>query len=146
MSAVENKAVVRDLYEQIWNAGILAMIAEVVSADRIDHDPGSPAAGEVAGRDELIDSVRGYRAAFPDLHFDFGPQIAEDDFVTTLWTARGTNTGPLEGMPPTGNSVEVTGIFVERLTNGQIVESWASYDRLGLMEQLGSQSEMPVAT
>jgi predicted ester cyclase len=137
MSSEENKALVLELYEQIWNAGNLALIAERVSLERIDHDPGGPAAGEVAGQQELIDSVQGYRTAFPDLHLEFGPQLAEDELVATRWTARGTNSGPLDDRPPTGRTVEVTGIFLERLASGKIVESWVEYDRLGLFRQLG---------
>ena len=137
MSSEENKALVLALYEQIWNAGNLALIAERVSLDRIDHDPGGPAAGEVAGQQELIDSVQDYRTAFPDLHFAFGPQVADDALVATRWTARGTHSGPFDEMPPTGKTVEVTGIFFERLAGGKIVESWVEYDRLGLFRQLG---------
>jgi predicted ester cyclase len=83
MSSGENKAFVLALYEQIWNFGNLALIAERVSPERIDHDPGGPAAGEVAGQQELIDSVQQYRTAFPDLHFEFGPHVAEDELVAT---------------------------------------------------------------
>jgi predicted ester cyclase len=143
MSSAENKAFVLALYEQIWNAGNLALIAERVSLERIDHDPGGPAAGEVAGQQELIDSVQQYRTAFPDLHFEFGPQVAEDELVATRWTARGTHSGPLDETPPTGKGVEVTGIFLERLAGGKIVESWVEYDRLGLRRQLGLIADEP---
>ena len=141
MSSEENKVLVLGLYEQIWNTGNLALITERVSLDRIDHDPGGPAAGEVAGQQELIDSVQGYRTAFPDLHLEFGPQVADDELVATRWTARGTNLGPLDEMPPTRKTVEVTGIFLERLASGKIVESWVEYDRLGLLRQLGRIAE-----
>jgi len=146
MSSEENKAFVLALYEQIWNAGNLALVAERVSLERIDHDPGGPETGEVAGQQELIDSVHGYRTAFPDLHFEFGPQVAEDELVATRWTARGTHSGPLDEMPPTGKTVEVTGIFIERLVGGKIVESWVEYDRLGLLRQLGVIANEPAAS
>jgi predicted ester cyclase len=145
MSSEENKAFVLGLYEQIWNAGNLALVAERVSLDRIDHDPGGPATGEVAGQQELIDSVQGYRTAFPDLHFEFGPQVADDELVATRWTASGTHSGPLEEMPPTGRTVRVTGIFLERLSGGKIVESWVEYDRLNLLRQLGVIADEPAA-
>ena len=141
MSSEENKALVLALYEQIWNAGNLALITERVSLERIDHDPGGPAAGEVAGQQELIDSVESYRTAFPDLHFEFGPQVADDELVATRWTARGTNLGSLDERPPTGKAIEVTGMFLERLVSRKIVESWVEYDQLGLLRQLGRITE-----
>jgi predicted ester cyclase len=145
MSSEENKALVLALYEQMWNAGNLALIAERVSLERIDHDPGGPAAGEVAGQQELIDSVQGYRTAIPDLHLEFGPQVADDELVATRWTARGTNSGPGDETPPTGKAVEVTGMFIERLAGGKIVESWVEYDRLGMLRQLGLIAVEPAA-
>jgi predicted ester cyclase len=145
MSSDENKAFVLALYEEIWNSGNLALITERVSTERIDHDPGGPATGEVAGQQELIDSVRGYRTAFPDLHFEFGPQVADDELVATRWTARGTHSGPLDEMPPTGKTAVVTGMFLERLAGGKIVESWVEYDRLGLLRQLGVIADEPAA-
>ena len=50
------------------------------------------------------------------LLFDFGPQIADEEFVATLWTAHGTHLGPFDDIPPTGKTVVVTGIFVDRLS------------------------------
>ena len=143
MSSAENKAFVLALYEVVWNRGDLALIAERWSPERIYHDPGGPAAGEVAGQEELIDSVQGYRTAFPDLHFEFGPQMADGELVETRWTARGTNSGPFDEAPPTGKTVHVTGIFLERLASGKIVESWVEYDRLGLFRQLGWIGDEP---
>ena len=53
--------------------------------------------------------------AFPDLTFEIiskahtGPES-----VAAQWLMRGTNTGSLQGLPPTGRSVEVPGAdFIE---------------------------------
>ena len=40
------------------------------------------------------------------------------------------------GLEPTGNKVETTGIFFDRLEDGRIVETWANYDLHGLLQQL----------
>ena len=42
------------------------------------------------------------------------------------------------GLAPTGQRVEVTGINIDRITNGRFVERWYERDRLGLMGQLGA--------
>jgi predicted ester cyclase len=41
------------------------------------------------------------------------------------------------GMPPTGKSISITGIGVDRIVGGQIAESWANWDAMGMMSQLG---------
>ena len=61
-----------------------------------------------------------YRGAFPDLHFTIEAQVAEGDRVVTRWTAGGTNTGSLGGMPPTGKAVVVSGISIERIAGGKV--------------------------
>jgi predicted ester cyclase len=63
--------------------------------------------------------------------------IAEGDKVVVRQTFRGTHTGGLMGIPPTGKRVAVPGIFITRIVNGKAVEQWANYDNLGLMQQLG---------
>ena len=41
------------------------------------------------------------------------------------------------GMPPTNKSCTVSGMTINRFENGKIVEGWASYDTLGMLQQLG---------
>ena len=68
-------------------------------------------------------------------------QIAEGDLVVTRWTAMGTNDGELMGMSPTGKSVKIEGIGVDRIADGKVVESWGCWDTLGMMQQLGAIPE-----
>ena len=63
--------------------------------------------------------------------------MAARDLVLTRFTARGTNLGPFLGHPPTGRVVTYTGFDMNRIEGGKIVESWVSYDALGLLQQLG---------
>jgi predicted ester cyclase len=125
--------IVRDFYEQIWNDGTLSAIDQVVSDHRVDHDPDAGGSGRL----DIAEAVQRYRTAFPDLSFTFGPQFADGDLVATVWQATGNHTGPLDQIPATSRRAVVAGIFVDRLAGGQIVESWTSYDRLGLLQQLG---------
>ena len=41
------------------------------------------------------------------------------------------------GIPPSGNTLAITGIDIFRLAGGKIVESWVSVDALGMLQQLG---------
>lgn len=42
------------------------------------------------------------------------------------------------GVPATGNKVAVTGIGIERVVDGKIVEHWGRFDAIGIMQQLGA--------
>ncbi len=57
--------------------------------------------------------------------------------MATRYTASGTHQGDLMGIVPTSNRVTITGIAVDRLTEGKIEESWDNYDALSMMLQLG---------
>ena len=131
----ENKAIVRRIFEEVWNQNDLAVADEVVASDQVNHDPGLP--GMPSGPEGLKYLVQTFRAAFPDLQFTVEDQVAEGDKVVTRWTMRGSNTGSFLGMPPTGRTVAVSGINIDRLANGKLVEHWRSADQLGMLQQLG---------
>jgi steroid delta-isomerase-like uncharacterized protein len=132
----ENKALVRRFIEEVWNKGNLDVIDELVAENHVDHDPAQ--AGSPGGRQGVRAFVEMYRSAYPDTHLDIGEVIAEGDLVAMTWSATGTHQGELMGIAPTGRSVTVTGIGVDRISGGQIVESWANYDSLGMLAQLGA--------
>lgn len=66
--------------------------------------------------------------------------IAEGDKVAARVTTRGTHTGELMGLPPTGRRVEWSGISMTRHADGRIAEQWGEFDALGLLQQLGADA------
>jgi predicted ester cyclase len=52
---------------------------------------------------------------------------------------QGTHLGPLGDLQPTGRSIDVLQINIERFENGRIVEHWRVTDELALMKQLESR-------
>jgi predicted ester cyclase len=77
-----------------------------------------------------------YQAAFHG-QVTIEDQIAEGDRVVTRWSGQSTHQGEFMGIPPTGKTVRVTSISIDRVAGGQIVESWWESDQLGMMQQLG---------
>ncbi len=131
----ENKALVHRLVAEVWNAGDLDVIDELLAPEWVRHDPAAPE--QLRGPDGFRRFVEMYRSAFPDLRFTVEDQVAEGDKVATRWSAVGTHQEELMGMPPSGNRAEVTGITLERFSGGKFVESWDQHDALGMMRQLG---------
>ena len=130
-----NKTISRRLIEEVFNKGNLDLAEELVTADSVGHDPALPE--ETHGPEGLRQSVTGYRTGFGDLVIKVEDQIAEGDRVVTRWTGRGTHTGAIFGIDPTGKQTTVTGITIDRIVGGKIAESWTNWDTLGLMQQLG---------
>jgi len=136
MSTEQNKAIARRFLEEVFGQGKLAVVDEIVAPDHVDHGP-STLPGMPTGPEGSKMVVTIYRNAFPDIHFTIDEQIAEGDKVVTRWTGRGTHKGELAGIPATGKSATVTGVGVDRIVNGKIVESWGIFDQFGMMQQLG---------
>jgi steroid delta-isomerase-like uncharacterized protein len=134
MSA-DTKAIARRFLEEAFNSGNLDVVDELVAPEFVNHDAALPEPG--VGIEAAKASITGYREAFPDLRLTIEQQLAEGEYVTTRWSARGTHQGNLMGMAPTGKQATVTGITIDRIVDGRFVESWTNWDTLGLMQQLG---------
>jgi steroid delta-isomerase-like uncharacterized protein len=134
MGTTSNATIVREFLDATFNRGDLSAMETGVATDHIDHGTD----GDYAGRDRLIGEVKEYRAAFPDLKMTFEDQISERDRVVTRWTATGTNLGQFQGIEATGRQATVSGIFINRVVNGRITETWSDFDPLGLAQQLRS--------
>jgi steroid delta-isomerase-like uncharacterized protein len=140
MSIDDHKKVARRIFDEAWNRGNLAVLDECVHVDVVQHDPNAPASGIAAARE----IISGYRAGFPDVRFTVDRMVGEGDQVAAHWTASGTNTGPLFGMPPTGKQVTVSGLAIDRFVDGKVKESWAHWDALGMFVQLGLLPPLPI--
>lgn len=133
MSTEENKANERRIFEEAWNQGNTAVFDELLAADFRAHDPSGPINGPEGFKQFSV----AYHTAFPDIHFTIEDQIAEGEQVVTRWTGTGTQQGSLMGIPPSGKRVSITGITITRYTHSKAVESWGSYDTLGMLQQIG---------
>ncbi len=62
-----------------------------------------------------------------------------------MWTITATHTGLLHGIPPTGKSVRFSGMAIDRVVKGKIVEEWVYFNMLDLLQQLGFSLTPPSA-
>jgi steroid delta-isomerase-like uncharacterized protein len=134
-----NKALVRRLFEEVWNNGDLAVTDECLASSYTHHDSSTPDFGP--GPDGEKKRVTLYRNGFPDLRLTIEELVAENDTVVARWSCRGTHKGELAGIAPTGKEIGLTGVSIARFANGKIVEGWINWDALGLMQQLGAVTE-----
>lgn len=133
MATEENKALVRQLFEEVINPGDLDRAGTLVATDFVEHNPMPEQAPGLAGFKQVVTSLR---AAFPDFHLTTDELVAEADPVSVRLTARGTHQGVFQGIPPTGRRVAWEGISMLRITDGKITERWFHADVLGLRKQL----------
>ncbi len=133
MSTEENKALVRRFFEA-FNAGDLDGAAAVFAPHAVVHNSGAPDPLNLEGFRQLAAI---FLAAFSDGKHTIEDMTGEGDKMVARITYRGTHTGDLMGIPPTGKQVVVSAMTIDRIANGKIVETWRLFDQLGMMQQLG---------
>ena len=82
-----------------------------------------------------------FTAAFPDSRIAIESCVAEGDTVSTRWTLTGTHQGMFQGLPPTGRTVQFTGLEFNKVQDGKFVEHWSMFDNLALLRQIGAMPE-----
>jgi steroid delta-isomerase-like uncharacterized protein len=135
-----NKAIVRRLFEELWNKGNLSLADQLFTPNYTHHDSSSPDFGH--GPESERKRATLYRTAFPDLRLTIEDLIAEGDTVMARWSCHGTHKGDLNGMAPTGKQFTISGVTIARLLNGKLAEGYVNWDALGLMQQLGVVPEL----
>jgi predicted ester cyclase len=141
MSCEENKDAVRRYYEGRPNWKKTGVIDDLIDPSFVFHEP---TAGEVRGPKGLEEEVSLYTTAFPDLTLAVDDLFCEGDKVVGRLTYRGTHTGALQGLAPTGKRVHVASISICHMAEGKIVEEWEIFDALGLLQQVGAVSHEPM--
>lgn len=136
MGTEANKAIVVQLYEEIFNKGNLDLANKLLAPDAANHDAALPPGIPVVGPLGLKAVVTMLRGAFPDDHHTIEDLIAEGDKVVVRLTHSGTHAGNFMGLPPTGKHITQTSIHIFRVIDGKITDHWANRDDLGLMQQL----------
>ncbi|TMQ73649.1 MAG: ester cyclase [Candidatus Eisenbacteria bacterium] len=135
MPADKNLALVRRFFDEMCNQRKLDIADQLFAANHTYNDPSTPTGPGPKG---VKDVISGYQNAFGDAHRTVHETYAAgDDIVVTRWTGNGTHSGELMGIAPTQKKVKVTGIWIHRFSGGKIVESWNTWDTLGMLQQLG---------
>jgi steroid delta-isomerase-like uncharacterized protein len=137
---LDNKAILRRLYEEVWNKRRLDVVEELISPSHALNDP--IVSGSQTGPELYKRRVVEFTASFPDLHFTIEDMIAEKGKVVVCWTISGTHKGEFMDIPATGRKVSVEGITIHHIANGKILDSYARWDALGLLRQLGDVSPL----
>lgn len=124
----ENKALVRGYLTEVANAGNLAAAPRYFAPDA-SFNGSKDLRPFIAFRQQL-------RSAFPDHRLSIVDQVAEGDRVVTRVHFEATHLQPYAGIAPTGRRLSYSGVAIDRIADGKVVEMWHMAHPLGLPEQL----------
>jgi serine phosphatase RsbU (regulator of sigma subunit)/predicted ester cyclase len=118
----KNKALVRRFVEAQKEKD-LAALEEMLTPDFVDH---SVLPGQGTTREDFLQDVAEEQPASSDAQLSIEDQMAEGDRVMTRLAIRGPHDQEMfTGVPPTGAELKFTGIIVNRVVGGKIVEEWS---------------------
>ncbi|MEM8853821.1 MAG: ester cyclase [Pseudomonadota bacterium] len=137
MTLEANKALARKILG-LW-AGNANEDARAFIADTyVNHqEPFVDDGANDLGLEAWLALVEGHKVAFPDCRVEILRQVAEGDTVATRWRFSATNKGPYLGRPATNKPLSWTGIEIDVIKDGKIIESWVDWDMVRQLRQLG---------
>jgi steroid delta-isomerase-like uncharacterized protein len=130
---IQNQDLVRH-FNEAFNANDLDSAGTVFAPNAVIHNSGAPDPLNLEGFKQFGGV---FRTAFPDGKLTIEDLIVEGDKIVSRVTYRGTHTGDMMGIPPTGKPVTVSAMIIDLFADGKIVESWRLFDQMGMMQQLG---------
>jgi steroid delta-isomerase-like uncharacterized protein len=138
MSTEQNKALVRQMVEEVFNRGNMSRADEFLAPDFVEREELPP--GISRDREGVKQLATLLRSAFPDFKATIDDIVAEGDKVVIRQTWTGTHKGEFMGAPPTGKNVSFGVIDILRIAGGKCAEHWGQMDSMSLMQQLGAIS------
>lgn len=132
----ENEQTNRRIAEEMWTEGNLSVADDLYTEDCLLHVPGRPVG---QGPEAIKAWVKETRTAFPDMSITLTQTFSCEGATCGTWTMAGTHEGEMArmGIPPTGEEIEMTGLYITRMEGGRIAEEWNVGDTVGMLTQMG---------
>jgi predicted ester cyclase len=121
-----NKAVVRRIYEEGYDAGDPSVFETLYAPGFIHHSKVTREVSE-AGAGEA-ESMRRFHEAIPDVRFTVLSQLAEGDWVATRLRITGHPIGDYGPVKATDDIFDVHSLVLFRIENGLAAEEWLFVD------------------
>lgn len=122
MPAQDNKAIVSNFLDQLWNHRDKSVIGANISDDYVDHTPPPKASDDkIQGPEAFSNAFDNLvNQDFPDIQLTIVDQITEGDKVASILTWKST-----------ALKFTMTGIGIDRIDDsGKIIENWNTLDVL----------------
>lgn len=116
---MKNKDIVKYFYEVIVSENLLEELSKYISEDCVQR------VGEkeiFIGIDGMKQHLVALKKTYPDYTMKIIRQYVADDYVISEFIMRGTHKGKFVGITPTNKVLEITGVDIDKVIDGKIVE------------------------
>jgi predicted ester cyclase len=132
MSNETNESVIQKMLQAV-QTGAVVDVEKIFAPTWVNHDPSLLPMQGLEGARMLIRLWSG----FSNMQVTIEDSLSQGDRVAVRFRLRGTHTGELLGIPPTGKTVNISATGIFRVVDGKATDNWVNVDALGLMQQLG---------
>ncbi len=130
----DHRAFVQSLYGDVINKNQLERLDRIIAQNAISHTPMLRSNLTVSENYRTLYSS--LRTAFPDMQIQIEEVISQGDRAVVRYRLKGTHTGEFMGMRASNLPIDVVGIDMIKIQNGQVVEHWGLVDTVALLRQL----------
>ena len=116
---MNNKDIVKYFYEVIVSRNLLDELPKYIAEDCVQR------VGEkeiFIGIDGMKQHLVALKKTYPDYTMKIIRQYVTDDYVISEFIMRGTHKGEFIGITPTNEVLEITGVDIDKVIDGKIVE------------------------
>lgn len=133
-----NKALMRRIFDEIFNQQNHELVRELYCEDCAGHDPAVTAC--ISGHDALIALLDGYRAGLPGHRYEILDMVAEGDKVVVRWKVH------VPECPKKWPDFSVEALSLCTIRHGRVHDVHQHWDNLGCLKALGAvDRDMSVA-
>ena len=116
---MNNKELIRRFYEVVVSGNLLDEIPQYISEDCMLRTGDDITIIGVEGMRQHLIAVR---KTYPDYSMKILRQYEDGDVIISEFIMRGTHKGEFIGITPTNKVIEITGVDIDRVMNGKIIE------------------------
>ncbi|MBR1479109.1 MAG: ester cyclase [Lachnospiraceae bacterium] len=116
---MSNKDIIKRFYEVVVSENLLDELHKYISEDCVLRVGEKVNYIGTAGMKQHLLAVR---QTYPDYTLKITRQYTDGDYVISEFILRGTHKGDFLGITPTNKVLEITGVDIDRVVDGKIVE------------------------
>lgn len=116
---MDNKDIVKYFYEVIVSENMLDELSKYISEDCVQR------IGEktsLMGIDGMKQHLIALKKTYPDYTMKIIRQHVADEYIISEFIMKGTHKGEFVGITPTNKVLEITGVDIDKVIDGRIVE------------------------
>jgi steroid delta-isomerase-like uncharacterized protein len=134
---MDNEAIVRAFYQEIWEHRDLSRVSALISEDFVFRGSLGP---ESRGHAKFAAYVYFVHAALGEYLCRIEDLVSDDERVFARMTFSGVHRGQFLGFPPTGKLLSWSGAALFTIRCGRIASLWVLGDLHGLQQQLAANA------